>query len=192
MVKAPIGRARLHALAPPCFHESAQVPHELVFSIGPPSTGKIPIPPLWNHMFLNFDAMPPPLRGAARHLPALRPAGTVPPDMAPPERCPVVMVPLLRHGSTGHGIWCRLRPARYLGGTVPGGTPPVRLRRPGPAGYAIPAGRAIPLGHAFPPGAQSLRGARSLRVRNPSKSAICSSPQPLKARIVIGLKIRKN
>ena len=56
--------------------------------------------------------------------------------MAPPERCPVVMVPLLRHGSTGHGIsaarflaarflgdmWCRLDMVPPIAGTVPGGT----------------------------------------------------------------------
>ena len=95
--------------------------------------------------------------------------------------------------SRRHGVWCRLRPARFLAARLRsafGG--PVLRGYAIPVGYTIPAGRAIPLEHAFPPGAQSLRGARSLRVRNPSKSAICPSPQPLKARIVIGLKIRKN
>ena len=104
---------------------------------------------------------PAPLRGAARHPPALRPAGTVPPDMAPPERCPVVMVPLLRHGSTGHGIWCRLRPARYLGGTA--------LR-----GYATPQGMQSlkvrnPSRYATPQGTQPLK------TRNPSRHAIRKS-----------------
>ena len=115
-------------------------------------------------MFLNFDAMPPPLRGAARHPPALRPAGTVPPDMAPPERCPVVMVPLLRHCSTGHDIWCRLRPARFLA---------ARLRSAfgGPAlrGYAIPAGYAIPQSPQF------------VQVRNLSRRAIPQGTQSVKS-----------
>ena len=111
-------------------------------------------------MFLNFDAMPPPLRGAARHPPALRPAGTVPPDMAPPERCPVVMVPLLRHCSTGHDIWCRLRPARFLA-----------ARLHGPPSADRPCG-----------GMQSRRGTQSLKVRNLFKSATSQGAQSLKAR----------
>ena len=103
--------------------------------------------------------------------------------LPPPERCSVVMAPLLRHGSTGHGIWCRLRPARYLGP----GKQSLKAwcsAKAGPAygaaywRHAIlgqarnpsgppSAGRAILAGRAIPPGC-----ARPLKVRNPSRHAI--------------------
>ena len=108
--------------------------------------GKIPMPPLWNHMFLNFDAMPPPLRGdqasaglaaggngaaghgaagtvpggygtsiearfhRARHLVPAK-AGTVPGGTGNGAG----QLPGTGYGACNcrHGIWCRLRPARY-------------------------------------------------------------------------------
>ena len=74
----------------------------------------------WSDVCLCRHGMMPPVGDMRRRpdraggtVPGNCPArSTVPPDMVPPERCPVVMAPLLRHGSTGHGIWCRLRPAR--------------------------------------------------------------------------------
>ena len=141
-------------------------------------------------MFLNFDAMPPPCGGR----PGIRrPCGRRERchlDMVPPERCSVVMVPLLRHGSTGHGIWCRLRPARFLAARLRsafggpalrgGGTQSLQgtqsRRGSNPGGVAIPAGRAIPPGHAVISGMRSFWacgpfGHAISQVRNLLKSA---------------------
>ena len=176
MVKAPIGRARLHALVSPCFHESTQVPHEPVFPIGPPPPGKIPILPLplWNHMFLNFDAMPPPLRGAARRPPALRPAGTVPPDRAALAAAGMVL------GGHGASIEARFHRARHL---VPAKADTVS-RRPGPAGgggtQSLKARN--PSKSATSQGTQSL-SPQSVKVRNLSRHAIRQNPQSVKVRI---------
>ena len=173
---------------------------------------------MWNHVFLNFDAMPPPLRGggsplgespaplrgAARRPPALRPAGTVPPRHGAAGTVPggygasiEARFHRARHlvpakagtVSRRHGVWCRLRPARFMaarlrsafGGPAlrgvrnPGGARvPSRARNPSgvrnPGRVRVPSRACSLSGHAVPPGMRSfwacnLASPQSVKVR---------------------------
>ena len=93
---------------------------------------------------------PAPLRGAARRPPALRPAGTVPPDRAALAAAGTVL------GGHGASIEARFHRARHL---VPAKADTVS-RRPGPAGIRNPSRHVIP------------QSPQPLKTRNPSRHAI--------------------
>ena len=147
---------------------------------------------------------PAPLRGAARRPPALRPAGTVPPRHGAAGTVPggygasiEARFHRARHlvpakagtVSRRHGVWCRLRPARFMaarlrsafGGPAlrgvrnPGGARvPSRARNPSgvrnPGRVRVPSRACSLSGHAVPPGMRSfwacnLASPQSVKVR---------------------------